>query len=151
MANRITEGPELLEPVIVARASAVLPAAGAFDSAPTEFAAPGVATMMLFVEYTEGAATGSVQIKVEMSHLSSGDEWFQEGLVDFDPTITAGADTDILVQKITRTFESQGATIEKIVIGPIPIERGAERIRIPCAELGVTATPGTTKVTAVLS
>lgn len=46
--------------VQVARAEALLPAGGAFDTTPTEMPCPGFTQVTLFVEYTRGGAGGDV-------------------------------------------------------------------------------------------
>ncbi len=105
--------PELVEPVVIARASAVLPAAGAFDSAPTEFPVAGFESMTLYIEYTRGAALGAMDWRVELSDAASGDSWYQEIHAPLDPTITPGTEVLFPIGVMRRSYTALGATIEK--------------------------------------
>ncbi len=139
--------PNLVNPAQTARASAALPAAGAFDASPTEMPCSGFNSVMLFITYTRGAAGGDMQFKVEGSPVSSGDSWFQQGLYAAG-TVASGADVVSNVQREEVEYGSTGATAEKVMFGPIDI-RGCERLRIPAQESGVAGTPGTAAIEAV--
>lgn len=143
--------PEISEPVVVARVSAALPAAGAFDAAPTEFSVAGFSYMSIYLTYTEGAGGGSVGTVVEFSDVSSGGNWYRESLQDQDPAVAGGANTVVPIQAIVRVFDPLTANAERIKIGLIPIERNAERARIPASEIGVAGTPGIAEIKVLLS
>jgi hypothetical protein len=142
----------VIENPVTVRASAALAAAGAWDTAPTEIACAGFKWMMLFLSYTRGAAGGAVDFQFESSPYAADSltvqSWFNQAIYGAG-TIVAGADTKSIVQQEYQTYTSQGATIENFNFGPIRIE-GVERFRLPCKESGVTATPGTAHVVAVL-
>jgi len=133
---------------VVARVSAVLPAAGAWDATPTEFSVAGAKFMSIKISYTRGAAGGAVDWQIEGSiyavaaNVPAGTgEWGNETALAVGAVAT-GADTQNLVQSEYETFGSQGAAIETIVIGPIELRQTIERLRIPCRESGVVGTPG---------
>lgn len=143
--------PEISEPVVTARASAALPAAGAFDASPTEFSVAGFSFLSMYLTYTEGAVGGSVGTLIEFSDVSSGGNWYRESLQDQDPTVAGGANTVVPIQTIVRVFDPVGVAAERIKIGPIPLQRNVERVRIPANEIGITATPGTAEIKVLLS
>ena len=133
---------------VTMRASAALPAAGAWDAAPTEQSVAGGSKVLLTFTYTRGAAGGAFDWQLQGSPYAvaanvpalSG-EWGDEALYAAGPVV-AGADTQSLVQAEYQTFTSQGAAAEVFVYGPIELD-GLERVRVPCRESGVPATPGT--------
>ena len=143
--------PEISEPVVAARPSADLPAAGAIDASPVEFSVAGFSWLTMYLAYTEGAVGGSVGLQVEFSPVSSGDSWHKESLSDADPIVAGGAVTVNPTQALERVFDPVGTSIEKIVIGPIQLDRTAERARIPAREIGITATPGAAEIKVLLS
>ncbi len=129
-----------------ARASAVLPAAGAYDAAPLELFCPGFNWSTLFVEYTRGGAGGAVTLKIEVSPVSSGDHWFS--VSHYGEGVNAvNSNTLSTVQMENIKYGAVGATIEKFVIS-VELRMAAERIRVSCCESGAVGTPGTTKITA---
>lgn len=130
-----------------ARASAVLPAAGAFDSAPTALQCPGFDFVTLYLKYTRGGAGGAFKFKIEVSPDSSGSVWHQAGL--YSPgTVTAGADTVSTEQREAVSYQATGASAELFVYGPVELNGTVERIRINAAETGAVGTPGTLEIKA---
>lgn len=133
-----------------ARASAALPAAGAWDTAPTELLSAGMDWIMLILTYTRGAAGGACEFRVEVSPDSSGTRWARASL--YDPGIlAAGADVDSAVQREEFTYAAIAAGAETFLYGPLHLGGHVERIRIPAHETGVVGTPGTLAVEARLS
>lgn len=138
---------------VTMRASAALPAAGAWDAAPTEQNVAGAGSILLTFTYTRGAAGGAFDWQVQASPYSvaanvpaGAGEWGDESLYAAG-AVAAGADTQSLVQAEYQTFTSQGAAAETFVYGPIEFDHVVERIRIPCRESGVVGDPGTLVVT----
>lgn len=132
----------------VARASAALAAAGAFDAAPVEMHCPGFKSVMLFIEYTRGGAGGDMQFKIEISPVNTGDHWYQVGQYAA-AALASGSDVVSNIQRQEIEYGSTGAAIEKVAFGPV--EYNADRMRIACQESGAVATPGTAKITARFS
>lgn len=130
----------------VAKVSAALPAAGAWDT-PTIMACPGFDDMTLYFTYTRGAALGAFDFKIEVSAESTGTVWHQAGV--YEPAIlAAGVDSRARVQKEHITFQSQGAAAELFIYGPVKLSGTVERIQITTRESGVVGTPGTLAVKA---
>ena len=134
---------------VTMRASAALPAAGAWDAAPTEQNVAGAGSILISFTYTRGAANGAFDWQLESSIYSvaanvpaGAGEWGDESVLAVG-AVAAGADTQSLVQDGYQTFTSSGAAAETFVFGPIELDHVVERIRIPCRESGVVGTPGT--------
>ena len=134
---------------VTMRASAALPAAGAWDAAPTEQSVAGAGSVLLTFTYTRGAAGGAFDWQVQASPYAvaanvpaGAGEWGDESL-HAAGAVVAGADTQSLVQAEYQTFTSQGAVAETFVYGPIEFDHTVERLRIPCRESGVVGNPGT--------
>ena len=137
------------------RASAALPAAGAWDAAPTEQNIAGAGGIELAFTYTRGAAGGAFNWAFQYSIYSvaalvpaGGSEW-QEGAIYAPGAVVAGVDTQSLLQVEFIGFTAVGAAAESFlweieILGPI------ERIRIPAQETGVVGTPGTLQITATI-
>ena len=87
----------------VARASAALPAAGAFDTTPTALACPGFDFVTLYFTYTRGGAGGAFKFKVEASLDSPGSVWHQ-GALYAPGTVVAGRDTGSTTQREHVTY-----------------------------------------------
>jgi len=135
------------------RASAALPAAGAFDAAPTEIAVANVDFVTFYISYTRGAAGGDMQFRLEYSPYSADvagvQSWFQGGVYAAG-AVASGADTVSNLQREGVEYGSTGAAIENVVYGPLEIDATVERIRMPCAESGVVGTPGIAHIVAVM-
>jgi len=133
-----------------ARVSAALPAAGAWDAAPTEMPCAGFKDVMLYFSYTRGAAGGDFQFRVDVSPDSAGAVWHQGTIYDAG-AVASGADTLSNVQREEIEYGSTGAAIERFAYGPISVEATVERIRVPAQESGVVLTPGTLEIEARFS
>ena len=134
----------------VARVSAVLLGAGAFDVAPLELACPGFDFCTLFITYTRAGAGGSVRMLPEFSPVSAGAVWHRKSL--YGPAVVAaGADSASLEQRESILYTSTGAGAELSVFGPISLDGTVERLRVAAAEVGAVATPGTVEVLARFS
>jgi len=134
------------------RASAALPAAGAWDATPTEQNVAGGGSILLTFTYTEGAVGGAFDWQLQASPYSiaanvpaGAGEWGDESLHSMG-AVVGGADTQSLVQAEYQTFDPTGAAIETFDYGPIELDHTVERVRIPCRESGVVGTPGTLAV-----
>ena len=139
-------------PEQVARASAALPAAGAFDPAPTEMPCPYMDWVTFYISYTRGAAGGDMQFIVELSPYSVDragvEDWFRASLYAAGAVVSA-ADSLSNLQRNAIEYGSQGAAIESVVYGPIALLKTVERARISCAESGNVGTPGTAHIVAL--
>ena len=134
------------EQVQTARASAALPAAGAYDAAPTVMHCAGFETCTLFIAYTRGGAGGDMQFRVEVSPDSAGAVWHRGGV--YAPgTPASGTDVVSNLQRESVEYGSTGAGREDVVYGPFDL-RGAARLRVPCCESGAIGTPGTSAIEA---
>lgn len=132
--------------VQIARASAALAAAGAYDTTPTAMFCPGFKRVTLFGEYTRGGAGGAVNLKIEGSPVGTGDVW--HNLTQYSAgTLAVNADTTSGVQREILKYGSTGAAIEKFAV-TVELNGAVERLRVNCAEIGAVGTPGTVKVTA---
>ena len=134
---------------VTMRASAALPAAGAWDATPTTQNVAGARYVMLSFTYTRGAATGAFDWQIQSSIYSiagnvpaGAGEWADESIYA-GGAVVAGADTQSRAQAEYATFQATGAAAETFTVGPIELDGTIERLRIPCRESGVTGTPGT--------
>ena len=133
------------------RASAALPAAGAWDATPTESSAALASTVTLSFTYTRGAVGGAFDWQMEVSpyavaaNVAAGaSEWVTEAIYA-GGAVVAGADTTSLVQGELQSYTATGAAAEDFVYGPIELN-GVERVRVRARESGVVGTPGTLQV-----
>jgi len=143
--------------VQIARVSAALPAAGAWDATPLELYCPYFENATLNFTYTRGAAGGAFDFQIETSAYSvaanvpaGASEWITAAIYAAG-AVVAGADTTSLVQRELESYGSQGAAAEDFTFGPIDLGGTIERIRIIARESGVVGTPGTLQVEAVFS
>lgn len=135
-----------LTPVL--RASAALPAAGAWDAAPTEVVIAGMDWVTFVFTYARGAAGGAFEFRLEVSPDSSGTAWARSAL--YDPgVLAAGSDVNSAVQREELTYQATGAAAEVFVYGPVRVT-GLERLRVPAHETGAVGAPGTLAVRARL-
>lgn len=137
-----------------ARASAALPAAGAWDAAPTEMPSPYFDALTLSFTYTRGGAGGAFDFQIETSAYSvaanapaGASEWVTESIYA-SGAVAAGADTTSLIQRELQSYTATGAAAEDFVYGPITLEGTIERIRIRARESGAVGTPGTLQIEA---
>ena len=143
---------------VVLRASAALPAAGAFDAAPTASFSTGAESLTLSFTYTRGAAGGGFDWQIEVSLYSvaanaptGAAEWVTEPLYAAG-AVAEGADSQSRVQREYQTYGSQGAAAEDFIFGPIELGTAVERVRVRARESadGVVGSPGTLSIVGVL-
>ena len=138
---------------VTVRASAALPAAGAYDAAPTEFPTANIDNITLYATYTRGNAGGAVTLHIEQSPYSADvvgvQSWFRTACVACG-TISSGSDTTQNAQRANVVYGATGAGAENFVIGPLELYGTVERMRVACAESGQTGTPGTCHIVAVM-
>lgn len=139
---------------VTLRASAALPAAGAWDTTPTETPVAGAENITLSFTYTRGAAGGAFDWQMEVSiyavvgNVPAGaSEWVTESIYA-GGAVVAGADTTSTVQRELQSYTSQGAAAEDFSFGPIALDKTVERVRVRARESGVAGTPGTLSIVA---
>lgn len=140
-----------------ARASAALPAAGAWDATPTEFFISGADSMGVHVTYTQGAAGGAVDVQLQLSPYSlaalvpaGASEWITQTLYSSGP-VAGGADTQSLIQAEYVTFDPTTANAEGVTFSPVALDGLFERCRVRARESGVVQTPGTAAIVVTLN
>lgn len=138
---------------VTVRASAILPPAGAYDAAPTEFATASIQTITLYCSYIRANAGGAVGLHIEYAPRSADaagvEDWFRT-TCDKCGDGQGGADTTETVQRATVVYGSTGAGAENFVIGPLALYGNVERMRVACAETGQVANPGNMHIVAVM-
>ncbi len=132
----------------IARVSAVLPGAGAFDLAPLELSCIDFHYVTLDVVYTRGGAGGDMQLKIELSPDTTGTDWYQSGLYAAG-IVASGADVVSNIQREEIEYGSTAAGAARFTLGPLQLQGGAQRIRIPCQESGNVGAPGTVEIIAM--
>ncbi len=125
----------------IVRASAILPAAGAYDTSPTTIAAENNSEFVFLISYTRGAAGGAVTAKVEFS--DDGVTWFQTGHLNA-PVFAAGSDSIFGLQRSVLNYQATGASQENFLTPSFTV--AARWCRISLKESGVVGTPGTASV-----
>lgn len=126
------------------RASAALPAAGAYDVAPTPVAVGAAARLRLFCTYTRGAAGGAFALKIQRSH--DGGTTFVDDTVIDGTSLSAGAVNVFTLALKFPVAAGAGAEARGFLV-----EVDADtHVRVAAAEYGVTGTPGTLAITGVL-
>lgn len=138
---------------VVLRASAALPAAGAWDAAPTESPLAFASGLTLAFTYTRGAAGGAFDFQIEISPYAvvanvptGASEWITESQLAAG-ILAAGADVQNRVQREYQTYQATGAGAEDFVY-VMDLPTHIERIRVRARESGVVGTPGTLQITA---
>jgi len=143
--------PVIDNPVTI-RAAAALPAAGAWDVAPTEVACAGFNWVTFYFTYTRGAAGGAMDFQIHVSPYSADlagvEDWFYQTIYGAG-AVAAGADTTSNVQRELVTYGSTAAAAETFVYGPIRLDGTIERLRVRCCESGVPGTAGDCHIVAV--
>ena len=136
------------------RASAALPAAGAYDATPLELHCSKFDFVTFYVSYTRGAAGGAVDLALQVSprstDLAGVEDWFQQSILA-GGAVVANADTTSLIQREAVSYGATGAAIENFVYGPVELRGTVERLRVPCAESGAVGSPGTAHIVAVFA
>jgi len=140
----------------VARASAILLGASAWDVAPTALEAAHANYISFYFTYTRGGAAGAFDYRIQVSPYSldagaaaGAQAWAQ--FSSFDPGIlAAGADVTSAIQRELVTYTATGAAVEAFALGPFELHDTIERIRIGARESGNAAAPGTLQIQALL-
>lgn len=139
---------------VVMKASAALPAAGAWDT-PTVQSIFGTRGLTLSFTYTPGAAGGAFDYQIELSPYSmaalvptGAAEWITEGIYAAG-IVAAGVDTQSREQREFQTYQATGVAAEDYQMD-YELQAPYERIRIRTRESGVAGTPGTLQVTMVV-
>ena len=140
---------------VTLRASAALPAAGAWDATPTEQNVAGASSLRLSLTYTRGGAAGAFEFQVETSVYSiaalapaGAAEWVTQALFEPD-TIAAGADAVSLMQRESVSYTATGDAAEDFFPTAIDLA-GIERVRVRARETGNAAAPGTLSIVGTL-
>ena len=142
---------------VTLRASAALPAAGAWDAAPTESYSTNGKVMSLHFTYTRGDDPGAFDWQLEVSHYSvaaivpaGASEWVTMPLYS-SGAVALGADSQSNVQLEYITYGATGAAAEDFV-WEVALNGTVERVRIRARESadGTIGTPGTLQITAVI-
>ena len=128
-----------------ARASAALPAAGAWDASPTEIVTAGMDSIRIVCTYTRGAAGGAFEIAPETSGESSGATW-ERTTIYSGGGVVINTDTTSSLQREGMEYGATAAAAEAITYGPIALDGTVERMRIPARETGVVGNPGTLEI-----
>lgn len=136
------------------RAAAALPAAGAYDAAPTELACNEYSHVTLYASYTRGAAGGAVRFRIETSPYTADvvgvQNWFRSSILAAG-AVVINTDTTSNIQREAFDYGATAAAIENFVYGPLELQGTVQRIRVACAESGVVLTPGTCHIMAVFA
>lgn len=132
------------------RASALLPAAGAWDATPTELNVSALSGMLFFT-YTQGDQAGAFEWQVQVSPYASAadipagaEEWLTLGERQAG-VAAAGVDTTNLVQRGIQSYTSTGAGAEAFT-DVLRFFAPVQRIRVPARETGVAGDPGTLQI-----
>lgn len=139
----------LSEPQQVLRASAALPAAGAWDAAPLTMPCAGWTKLTLFCSYTRGGAAGSVRMAPQFSNAVAPTTWYSPTSYDAG-AFAAGADVNSNLQRETLLYTATGAGAETFIYD-LELPSNVEYVRCACREVGNVAAPGTMAIVAVLS
>lgn len=146
-----------VDSLVTARASAALPAAGAWDASPTEFFVSGVDDMGVHLTYTQGAAGGAADIQLQLSPYSitalvpaGAQEWVNQTLYGAG-TVAAGADSQSRMQAEYVTFDPVTANAEAVTFAVINLGGVFERARVRARESGQEQSPGTAQITVTLN
>jgi len=129
----------------VARAVAALPAAGAWDAAPTVLITAGMDDIRLACTYTRGAPGGAFEMVIETNGESSGTGWERATLYAAG-VVAAGGDTTSTFQREGLEYAATAAAAEAVNFGPLALNGTVERLRIAARETGVVGTPGVLEI-----
>lgn len=130
-----------------ARASAALPAAGAYDATPRELYCMGFQRVLLSFTYTRGGAAGAFAFRVEVSPDTNSTNWHRLTLYS-GAAVVPGADAQSDIQREAVEYQATGAGAEQFVFGPLALGGTVERIRVSAAETGNVGAPGTLAIQA---
>lgn len=123
-----------------ARASAALPASGAYDTSPAALSLnPQTQTVTLWCTYTRGTGGGYAGLRPELS--PDGVTWYAAPLVDGTLTTSAPyGSLPLLAAQYNLPAPSSGAAFRIAVSLDVA---GARFFRVGAAEVGQSGTPGT--------
>ena len=133
-----------------ARAAAALPAAGAWDAAPTEFYCSGMDYIRIICDYTRGAAGGAFEFRIETSDESTGTTNWQQSTIYQGAAVVVNADATSSVQREGIEYGATAAAAEEFSYGPLALKGTVERMRISARETGVVGNPGTLAIRTIL-
>ena len=143
--------PVIANPATI-RAAAALPAAGAWDAAPTEVACAGYEWMRLYFTYTRAIDGGAAAYRYEISPYyvdkAGVEDWFQ-GTVYAPNPLTPCEDVCSEVQREFLIYCATSDDAEMFISAPIHLAGCVERIRIPCREYGDVDNPGECHIVAL--
>lgn len=132
---------------ITVRATAALPAAGAYDSSPTVIDTGNYSTLELRVTYTRGGVGGSCKFMVQIGSDSAQGTFFTR-TVD-DGTINAtGSKSFSNIYQSEKLYTPTGAGAESYTY--IIDVSDVRYVKIPFAEAGAVGTPGTVTADCIL-
>lgn len=132
---------------ITVRATAALPAAGAYDTSPTVIDTTNFATLELRVTYARGGAGGSVKFKVQVASDATQGTFFTR-TVD-DGTINAsGSSSYSNIYQSEKLYTPAGAGAESYTY--IIDVSDVRYVKIPFAEAGNVGAPGIVTADCVL-
>lgn len=133
--------PEKSTTTTVARASAALPASGAYDSAPTRVDLnPYVQSLTLWATYTRGTTNGAARLKPEVS--PDGATWYRATLVDTSAIGGSQPDGVLATRALAYDLPVPDGAAALRTSHTVDV-RGARFFRCAGAEVGVVGTPGT--------
>jgi hypothetical protein len=147
-------GMVVIENPATIRASAILPAVGAWDPTPIIFPMAGFGVATLFFAYTRGGAGGAFDWYLEgtpyaIDVIAPLATWFQSSL--YAPAIlAAGVDSQSRIQREYFTYQAVGGAIETFAYGALRLLGTVERLRLFARESGNVGAPGTLQVMALL-
>jgi len=135
----------------IARVSAILLPAGAWDVMPLEIVTAGAERGELHFTYTEGAQAGGFDFQIHISGYSL-DALISTGAAIWDTqalyaagVLAAGVDTTSATQRELITYTVTGAGAESFVYGPFAMSN-VERMRVRARESGDVANPGVLQI-----
>ena len=130
-------------PAQTARAEAILEASGAYDATASNVSlSPTSQTVTLWCRYTRGAAGGYASIRPQIS--PDGTRWYAATIVN--GTLTTTAPFGALPAVCAQYDLPEPADGDELAFAMTLDVAGARFLRIPAAESGDTASPGTLEV-----
>jgi len=135
----------------IARVSAVLLGAGAWDVAPLEIVTAGAERATLHFTFTRGGAAGAFDFQIQASAfsldalISTGAAIWSTQALYAAGALAAGVDTTSATQRELITYTATAAPAESFVYGPFALSN-VERLRIMARESGNLAAPGTLQI-----
>lgn len=136
--------PELVEPIVRVRATAVLPAAPAVETS-AWISCAGFHWLTFYFTYQRGLANGAVEwyLLFRPGPITPGAVLGSYRMSAYDVgAVVAAADTVSLVQCETVTYTSVAAASRGFTWGPIEIRGTVEDFAVVMTESGVPGTPG---------